>query len=138
MTNRNQAKKIAEALDENNMLRSDKKEATEVILKCLLSKAIETTHQDVVEDNGNTSTTKIELSHELVGDLSGIVYLKGVAIQSFVYESDKFIFKKIAQTGEFEVVKAQFNADKTIDLYWNANPGKNRIVIDYKCLKVNE
>lgn len=138
MTNRNQAKKIAEALDENHMLRSDKKEAIEVILKCLLSKAVETMHQDVVEDNGNTSTTKVELNHELVGNLSGIVYLKGVAIQSFVYESDKFLFKKIAQSADFEVVKAQFNEDKTIDLYWNANPGKNRIVIDYKCLKIDE
>lgn len=87
-------------------------------------------------NNGKVALAPFKLKNKRIveGSLSGVVYRKTIAIQTFTVSNEgKFTFTRIGQASDFEVMSGKVDlADGVVTLSWNGPPGYNHIAVNYK------
>jgi len=87
------------------------------------------------EDGGSSSVTRYGLKHSQVipGTMKGIVYRRGVAIQSFrVTDQGQFLFNNIGQPSDTTALTGKMNQWRgEVSFSWNTSPGPTFIEVSY-------
>lgn len=90
--------------------------------------------------DGKTSISQFRFSNKKMSDVSGVIYRKSMAIQSFLISNDgKFTFSRIGQASDIEVMSGTIDfEDGEMALMWNTAPGTNHVVMNYEYAVSNE
>ena len=87
-----------------------------------------------LKDSGGKSAVKFKLDHKDIdlGSVSGVIYYRDIAIQSFKLGSRNiFEFKTIGQESNVFVTSLSIQDDDML-VSWNTPPVENRIQITYE------
>lgn len=100
------------------------------------------TNERCPTDNGQTAIAKFQFVHKRIveGTLTGTVYWKTLAVQSFSVDKDgKFTFTKVGQPSDVVVMTGTVShVDGLLTLSWNTPPTYNHVVVNYEYMAKDE
>ena len=92
-----------------------------------------------VTSDGKTSISQFIFSNKKLSDVSGVIYRKSMAIQSFLISTEGiFTFSRVGQVSDVEVMSGTIDfEDGELALMWNTSPGLNHVIVNYEYMEKN-